>query len=165
VVNLKDLPVSQIVKVKVGCRVMTCVNNDIEGYYNGSVGTVKDIVSEDIVIVRLDNGNDVVVTRHEFTNLEYVTDASGVIKQKRVGSFSQMPLKLFYAISSHKSQGSSLDKAIVNMNGAFAEGQTYVALSRLRTVDGLFLENKLTERDVKVDKHVVEFISKNVKEV
>lgn len=161
VINLKDLLVPEILKLKVGLRVMTLANAEDGSYHNGSVGTVKGFISEDCVLVDLDNEGEVIVGRYEYLNNEYVTDSEGNLRQKVVGSFAQIPLKIAYYLTAHKSQGVSLDSACLDLHNCFSEGQAYVALSRLRSMQGMYLKQPLKERDIKTDKRVISFLEAN----
>lgn len=158
VINLKDLLVPEILKLKVGLRVMTLANAEDGSYHNGSVGTVKGFISEDCVLVDLDNEGEVIVSRYEYLNNEYVTDSEGSLRQKVVGSFAQIPLKIAYYLTAHKSQSVSLDSACLDLHNCFSEGQAYVALSRLRSMQGMYLKQPLKERDIKTDKRVISFL-------
>ena len=84
------------------------------------------------------------------------------IETETIGTFTQFPLKLAWAITIHKSQGKTFDKVIIDMGrGAFEHGQTYVALSRCRSLNGIILKQKLTSRDIMIDERVVEFYEQN----
>ena len=143
-----------------GARVMTLVNNRKLGFVNGSLGTVCGF-DGGCVQVRLDSTGHVV-------NVEAVADdcikpvcedlgGKKVVKNVKVGSQLQLPLKLAYATTIHKSQGLTLEKVIVDP-ACFCCGQLYVALSRARSLDGLYLTSKPRPSDLKVDPEVVKFM-------
>jgi hypothetical protein len=153
-----------------GARVMITRNG--AGYVNGSTGVLTDFDSRaelwdgsivPAIAVRLDSGARVTVPREEQDVIEYVADPTDPSKIRRevIASYAQFPLALGYAWTIHKSQGQTLDRAIVDLGrGAFAHGQTYVALSRLTSSAGLYLAQPLTRSDLLLDPAVVDFCRK-----
>lgn len=140
------------ISLKIGVRVMLLINYDFEkGLINGSCGEVKEI-SEDYILVYFDNGQCAKITRHDF---EFYNN------EKLIALRRQFPLRLAYGITIHKSQGMSLDKLVVDCSRIFEKGQAYVALSRIKTLNGLYLHN-FNPAKVMVDNTVVEFY-KNLK--
>lgn len=164
-----DYPTSPILELKTGARVMLLNNKRAPDgeflYVNGDVGTVSKIENTlfPAVYVLLDNGREVVVQPSKWTECEYeleVDHISGkeVIRQKEVGTFLQIPLKLAYAITVHKSQGMSLERVYIKLgNGCFAHGQLYTALSRCRSLANLRMDRMLYCEDVILDDAVLEF--------
>lgn len=156
-------PTEERLELKVGCRVMSLVNDAGMKYQNGSLGTVLE-ANLDEVIVQFDNGNKVLITPHTWNNNRYYLETSvnfkGVethtVRTEVVGSFSQIPLKLAYATTIHKSQGKTFDKMILNPQ-SFADGQLYVALSRVCDVNGLFLREPIKPEWLKTNSTVLEF--------
>ncbi|MBO4801251.1 MAG: AAA family ATPase [Bacteroidaceae bacterium] len=144
--------------LKVGAQVMFCKNDpsNVKAFYNGRIGRVEDI-TEEKVTVRC--GNDrIQVGPLEWTNSHYATDPStGVIREEVVGTFTQIPLRTAWAITIHKSQGLTFDRAIINAGRAFSHGQVYVALSRCRTLDGLVLSTPISPALVTTDPDVQQF--------
>lgn len=136
-----DGPADKIILLKVGERVIFTVN-DIKGmrYQNGSMGTVTATYS-DYATVQLDNGKMINVNKYTWTLYSYKASGNNLIK-KEVGTISQLPLKPAWAITIHKSQGKTFDRAIIAPT-SFAAGQLYVALSRVRSPEGLFLTKKI----------------------
>ena len=130
--NPKSAPCDMKLSVREGARVMLLVNDREQGFSNGSLGNIVSIEPESI-IVRLDNGRYVSVTKHEWTNHEYSV-IEGKIQQKEIGSCIQFPLTLGWAITIHKSQGLTFDNVVIHAKNVFAPGQIYVALSRCRTL-------------------------------
>jgi len=168
--NEADYPTEAELVLKVGCRVMVlCNKHDSRGgfiYVNGDCGIVEKIdASGELsrVKVALDNGNVAWIACHEWKNMKYVLEVdrlSGrkLVRQEEIGSFMQMPLKLAYATTIHKSQGMTLDYVDLRLgNGCFAHGQLYTALSRARTLDGLKLERAVFNEDLILDPRVVAF--------
>lgn len=153
-----EYPAPERIGLKVGARVMACVNSPGGEYCNGSLGEVEHI-GEGRATVRFDDGATVVVAPFRWPVLGYVADeGAGTLRQEEVGSFTQMPLRLAWAVTIHKSQGLTLDRALVHMGrGAFAHGQCYVALSRVRSMDGLFLHAPVRAADLIVSPRVRSF--------
>jgi len=154
----KDMPTSDSLLLAPGARVMF-VANDMEGrYVNGTVGTVK-ACGKAAVTVETDDGEEIDAGPHQWTVYRSVYDqkAKG-LAQEKVGSFTQIPLRLAWAVTIHKSQGKTFDRVHVDLGrGAFASGQTYVALSRARSLDGITLARPVEPRHLLVDASVVDF--------
>ncbi len=156
-------PAEQIMELKVGAQVMF-IKNDPTGeqrFFNGKIATVTDLSTE-VIEVQADGAREkIVLEKYKWENFRYTTDkVSGEIKEELIGTFTQYPLKLAWAITVHKSQGLTFDKAIIDIGSAFAPGQIYVALSRLRSLDGLVLTSKIPGTGIRQD-HSVSAYSKN----
>jgi hypothetical protein len=152
-----NYPIEYELVLKEGARVMF-VKNDQSGegrYYNGKIGAVKSLDADEI-IVQFDDGSDSVkVERYVWENKRFkLNETTKEIEDNIIGTFSHFPLKLAWAVTVHKSQGLTFDKAVVDLSAAFAPGQVYVALSRLRTLDGLLLSSKLRPNDLNIDSFV-----------
>jgi ATP-dependent exoDNAse (exonuclease V) alpha subunit len=155
-------PTDGTLELKLGAQVMF-IRNDIvnRNYVNGTIGIVRSISTEK-VIVEIENPDGdlkkIEVDREDWEIQKYRMSDKGVIESEIVGTFNQLPLKLSWAVTIHKSQGKTFNKVIIDMSGgAFEHGQTYVALSRCRTLDGIVLRKKLTPRDVMVDPRIVDY--------
>ena len=164
-----DYPTPETLSLKIGARVMTLSNKrtpdgEIE-YVNGEIGVVEAVEDGDdaTVRVRLDRGASVSVQRAEWTQYEYILeyDANNgkpVVRQREVGKFVQMPLKLAYAVTIHKAQGLSLDYVAVKLgNGCFSSGQLYTALSRCRSIKNLRLDRPVHPADAIIEQAVIDF--------
>ncbi len=156
-----SFPAEKLLVLKEGARVMF-IKNDTGGarrYYNGMLGTVVAI-GESTVTVRADESGVLIETGKEtWLNTRYeVNEQTNDFDEVVDGSFSQIPLRLAWAITIHKSQGLTFDKAIIEASRAFAPGQLYVALSRCRTLDGMILDSKLPPSAVMIDRVVDEFV-------
>ena len=140
---------------------MLVVNDQQRQWVNGSMGIVDAIDSNQAVRVTLDNGKQVTVRPYTWSLNEYRWQ-EGSYEQVEVGSFEQVPMRLAWAVTIHKSQGHTYDAASINTErGAFAPGQMYVALSRCRSLEGLRLLRPLTMNDIMVDHRAVEFYAKD----
>jgi len=164
----KNLPTKQILFLKPGAQVML-LNNDPEGrWVNGSIGKIIDIeddlLSSGIVLVELEEGPRVEVTPFTWEMYKFrFNEVSERIESQVAGSFRQYPLKLAWAVTIHKSQGKTFTKVIVDMGeGAFSHGQTYVALSRCTTLDGLILKRPIQQRDILLDNRIKHFMNRMV---
>ena len=151
-------PTEAELELKVGAQVMF-IKNDISGekqYYNGKIGRVTAIDS-DFVYVSSDH-QDIAVDRVTWENIRYALDpATGEIRGEIIGTFTQFPLKLAWAITIHKSQGLTFERAIIDASAAFAHGQVYVALSRCKTLDGLVLRTPIPSHSIKNEPTLEDF--------
>lgn len=153
-----NYPAPRSLKLKEGAQVMFLRNDKGGRWVNGTIGEVKDL-SYDRVWVTVDDVTHE-VSKETWEEFDYIFDSkSGKLDHEPMGSFTQFPLKLAWSITIHKSQGHSLDKVIIDLgNGAFAPGQTYVALSRCRTLEGMYLRRPIREKDVIFDRKVYDFL-------
>ncbi|MCK7591836.1 helix-turn-helix domain-containing protein [Subsaxibacter sp. CAU 1640] len=153
-------PTYETLKLKVGAQVMFIKNDSSpeKRYYNGKIGKIIQL-SEDEVIVRCPSDDfDIVTTNELWENINYtIHPETKAISEKIIGSFSQMPLRLAWAITIHKSQGLTFEKAIIDINDSFAHGQTYVALSRCKSLEGLVLKNPIKSSSIINDENVLLF--------
>ncbi len=160
--NRKWLPNSELLSFKVGAQVMF-VRNDPDGHWvNGTLGRIHQLAEESITVaITTEDGEEqhhtVVQDTWEIRKYIYNEEKKS-IDVEVIGSFTQYPVKLAWAITIHKSQGKTFDKVIINLgSGAFAPGQVYVALSRCTTLEGIILRQRLRYRDIFVDERIVHF--------
>ncbi len=153
-------PNSMDLELKVGAQVIF-IKNDTSTerlYYNGLIGEVVSMTQSEVRVCPNNGGKDIEVSAVVWENIEYSLDAtSGEIREEIKGSFSQLPLRCAWAITIHKSQGLSFDRAIIDANSSFAHGQVYVALSRCRTLEGMVLSTPLRGEAVIKDSNVEKF--------
>ncbi len=157
-------PTDYELTLKVGAQVMFVKNDPTyeKLFFNGKIGTVEDIDEEGIYVQCPSDPAPILVTPLEWENTNYTIDpVSKAITENVTGQFIQYPLKLAWAITIHKSQGLTFDRAIIDAQAAFAHGQVYVALSRCRSLEGLVLSSKVNTNAIITDKTVTGF-SKDV---
>lgn len=156
-----ELPTDYHLKLKIGARVMF-LRNDNAGseYVNGTLGTVVDMW-EDGVSVRTDDGRLVSVFPASWDFYRYILDKkTHTIYRERYATFIQLPLRLAWCITIHKSQGLTFDEVVIDAAKAFAAGQVYVALSRCRKLEGIYLTDRILPKNVIIDNTVTEFLEK-----
>ena len=172
----KNLPAEPSLELKVGAQVMFIKNDDgkrtgegtIKRWVNGTIGHVVDLPSSGGVVVEVD-GERLDVGRATWEKVRYeieeeFDEESGKVKEVLVtiplAEYQQIPLRLAWSVTIHKSQGQTYDEVVIDLGrGAFSPGQTYVALSRVRSLEGLYLTRAIRPGDVMVDKDVVRFMS------
>jgi len=158
----RNIPAEIELKLKKDARVLFVKNDSGGQWVNGSTGVVSSL-SEDSIQVKLDE-TGIAVEVHEdvWENIRYSLDPNtGELKTEVLGKLRQYPLKLAWAITIHKSQGMSFDKVCLDFSKSpFAHGQTYVALSRCRTLQGLVVTRKLWPNDVLIDERIIEFTNR-----
>ena len=167
--NIKDdfpdysFPTDRALELKVGAQVMF-VKNDTSGekkYYNGKIGRVTMLGSKHIIVTD-EQGQAIEVERETWENTKYEIDAeTKEIKETIAGSFNQFPLKTAWAITVHKSQGLTFERAVINVSEAFQPGQVYVALSRCKTLEGLVLSQPIT-RNAMIGDPVIQAFNKKM---
>ncbi|MFV0553498.1 MAG: helix-turn-helix domain-containing protein [Mangrovibacterium sp.] len=155
-----NFPAEKELHLKEGAQVMF-IKNDYSGnqlYFNGKIGFVESIGEDSIQVFFKDGSPSASVERYTWENKKYeLNKETNEIEDQVVGKFEQYPLKLAWAITVHKSQGLTFEKAIIDVNRAFAPGQIYVALSRLRSLNGLILTSHIPEHGIPVNPQLTDF--------
>lgn len=154
-------PAEETLVLKEGCQVMF-LKNDSQGsrYYNGKLGIVSAVDGSKICVRGIEDDTVVEVEPEVWTNARYVIDkGTKEIREEIEGEFRQYPLRLAWAITIHKSQGLTFDRAVLDVNAAFAAGQVYVALSRCRSLEGLVLTAPLNTASVRTDMTVTDYMN------
>lgn len=150
-------PADELLTLKTGAQVMF-VKNDSSSkkeFYNGKIGTITEMDDEVIEVQCEGESSPIVVNRERWENITYtLNEETKEIEEEVLGSFSQYPLRLAWAITIHKSQGLTFEKAVIDAGSSFAHGQTYVALSRCKTLEGIVLSSKITPSGIICDQSV-----------
>ena len=154
-------PAEETLVLKEGCQVMFLKNDSQDSrYYNGKLGVVTSVDASKICVRGIEDDNVVEVEPEVWTNARYVIDKeTKEIREEIEGEFRQYPLRLAWAITIHKSQGLTFDRAVLDVNAAFAAGQVYVALSRCRSLEGLVLTAPLNTASVRTDMVVTDYMN------
>jgi len=156
-----SFPTAVTLEVKPQAQVMFVRNDSSpeKRFFNGKIGKITKISGEKIWIQCPDDIDEIMVEPATWENIQYSLDPETMeITENKIGAFIQYPLKLAWAITIHKSQGLTFDRAIIDAQAAFAHGQVYVALSRCRTLEGMVLSSPISPRAVKTDNTVLSFV-------
>ncbi len=147
-------------ELKVGAQVMFIKNDSSfeKRYYNGKIGKIVRFEGKKVVVQCPNDVSEIIAEPEKWDNINFTLNSTTKeIEENIKGSFSQIPLRLAWAITIHKSQGLTFDKAIIDVTSSFAHGQTYVALSRCKTLDGIVLKRPIDKRSIIQDTKVISF--------
>ena len=158
--SLFDPPADETLRFKVGAQIMMLTNDQADRWVNGTLGKVIARVStDDAVVVEFTDGTRAEVGPHTWEATRPVLD-DGSLRHEVCGTFTQLPFKLAWAITIHKSQGQTLDRLVVDLTGGmFSHGQLYVALSRCTSMSGLVLKRPVLPKDLRTDRRITRFLA------
>ena len=163
----KIFPVDPNLQLKIGAQIMF-VKNDLspdKNYFNGKMGIVKTMTAKEIWVHFPDEDKTIEVDKYEWQNIRYsVNEMTKEIEEEVLGTFVHYPIKLAWAITVHKSQGLTFDKAALDVSQVFLPGQAYVALSRLRSLNGLVLLSPLRMNGISNDQDVMDYAENKASE-
>jgi hypothetical protein len=153
------LPTEQNLHLKVGAQVMILKNDagEFKRYFNGKIGKVASL-DESRIIVEFSDQSKVQIEKASWNNIQYTWNTEKrKIEEKVVGTFTQYPLRLAWAITVHKSQGLTFERVFADLGSAFEDGQVYVALSRCTSFSGLVLKTQIPRTKIRTNQKVIEF--------
>ena len=156
----RNLPTDSVLQLKEGAQVMFIRNDKSEDrrYYNGKIATVRKIDSDGIHVILEGSGEELLLEQETWSNIRYsYNQQDESIKEEKLGSFVQYPIRLAWAITIHKSQGLTFENAIIDAGDSFAPGQVYVALSRCTSLDGLIMRSRILPSSISTDPLVLDF--------
>ena len=164
----KIYPVEAHLELKMGAQVMFIKNDPSfdKNYFNGKMGVIKSLSEEEILVHFPEENKTIEVERYEWQNIRYFVDSNTKeISEEVLGTFTHYPIKLAWAITVHKSQGLTFDKAALDVSQVFLPGQAYVALSRLRSLNGLVLLSPLQMNGITNDQDVMDYAENKASEL
>ncbi|HLY68326.1 MAG TPA: helix-turn-helix domain-containing protein [Puia sp.] len=158
--NEKSLPAAMLLQLKVGSQIMFIKNDkgEFRRYYNGKIGTISKIETDKIFVQFPGPKNEMEIEKETWKNVRYnYNSEKDFVDEEELGTFKQYPICLAWAITIHKSQGLTFEKAIIDAGDSFAPGQVYVALSRLISLEGLVLRSRIHPQSITTDERVLAF--------
>lgn len=160
----KSYPVEKTLQLKQDAQIMFIKNDKGESrrYYNGKIGVVKRIDANGVYISFPGDPEEFLLETEKWKNIRYnYSDLEDSVKEEELGSFSQYPIRLAWAVTIHKSQGLTFERAVIDAGASFAPGQVYVALSRLTSLEGLVLHSLIQPQHMYADDRVMPFIEQS----
>ncbi|GAB4093375.1 helix-turn-helix domain-containing protein [Flaviaesturariibacter terrae] len=156
--NEKSLPTDRELQLKEGAQIMFVRNDAERRYFNGKLATIKWILNDEIMVTFDDGSGDLKLERETWKNIKYTYNKEeDDIDEEELGSFKQYPVRLAWAITIHKSQGLTFDRAVIDAGASFAPGQVYVALSRCTSIDGMILRSRIFPNAIATDARVLAY--------
>lgn len=161
----KSFPAEKMLTLKEGAQVMFIKNDkgDLRRYFNGKIGTVRSINEK--INIQFPGEDDLDLEVEKWQNIKYKYDQEkDKLEEEEQGTFTQFPIRLAWAITIHKSQGLTFDRAIIDAGASFAAGQVYVSLSRLTSLEGLVLYSRIEPNCISTDERVIAFVKNEISE-
>lgn len=165
--NEKSYPADEMLQLKIGAQVMFIKNDKekVKRYFNGKIGVITKIETDKIFVQCKGDTDEIEVRKEVWENIRYSIDKqTNQLEEDVLGTFSQYPLRLAWAITIHKSQGLTFEKAVIDAGRAFAPGQVYVALSRCTSLNGIVLKSQINATGLHTDNRIIEFSETNTTE-
>ena len=162
----KSFPADELLELKIGAQVMFIKNDKekVKRYFNGKIGVITKIET-DKILVQCNDEDEIEVHKETWENIRYsINKQTQQLDEEVLGTFTQYPLRLAWAITIHKSQGLTFEKAVIDAGRAFAPGQVYVALSRCTSLNGIVLKSQVNSTGLISDKAIIEFSERNSSE-
>lgn len=160
-------PIDEKMTLKMGAQIMF-IKNDPSGqglFYNGKIGVISKLTNDEIEVTTEDSTSPILVEKYTWENIRYaLNEQTKEIEEKVIGKFIHFPIKLAWAITVHKSQGLTFEKAVLDISESFAPGQIYVALSRLTGLKGLILKSKINFDGLRIDQKVSDYSNQKMEE-
>ena len=157
----KSLPAERTLQLKPGAQVMFIKNDPEKRFFNGKLATISKIEHEKITVVPEGSSEEIVLGKETWKHIRYTYNkAREEVEEEELGTFVQYPLRLAWAVTIHKSQGLTFERAIIDAGRSFAPGQVYVALSRCTTLEGIVLLSPISRSGIANDERIISFSQK-----